>query len=139
MQALLPALLLVDRFGLRVNEDDAILDNRVIDADIVSPRIEGAAARQIEACVVPVAGEDAVADAAAMQWKTHVRAAVVDSIDLVTIGDDGNAVTASRDDARFIEFLDSSHTDEPVGGHSHSDPLSRDATRRPDLTPVSSS
>src|SRR5215207_3928440 len=45
--------------------------------DIVGPKIEGAAARQVEARVMPMAGQDAVLDAAAIERKAHMRAAVV--------------------------------------------------------------
>ena len=49
--------------------------------DIVGPEIEGAAARQIEARVMPMTGEDAVLDAAAIERKAHMRAAVVERED----------------------------------------------------------
>jgi hypothetical protein len=50
--------------------------------DIVSPEIEGAAARQIEARMMPMTSEDAVLDAAAIERKAHMRAAVVDRVHL---------------------------------------------------------
>jgi hypothetical protein len=52
--------------------------------DIVGPEIEGAAARQIEARVMPMTREDAVLDAAAIERKAHVRAAVVEREDAST-------------------------------------------------------
>ena len=48
---------------------------------IVGPQIEGAAAREIEAGVVPVAGQDAILNAAAVERKTHVRTAIVERKD----------------------------------------------------------
>jgi hypothetical protein len=45
---------------------------------VVGPQIEGAAAGEIEARVVPVAGEDPVLDAAAFERKAHVRTAIIE-------------------------------------------------------------
>src|SRR5215204_1191332 len=49
--------------------------------DIVSPEIEGAAARQIEARVMPMTREDAILYAAAIERKAHMWAAVVERED----------------------------------------------------------
>ena len=49
--------------------------------DIVSPEIERAAARQSEARVMPMTREDAILDAAAIERKAHMRAAVVERED----------------------------------------------------------
>src|SRR5439155_27180510 len=46
-------------------------------AQVVRPLVEGAAAAEVEPGVVPVAGQHAVTDAAAMEREAHVRAAVV--------------------------------------------------------------
>ena len=89
--------------------------------------------------MMPMAGEDAVADAATVQREAHMRAAVVDRVEPVAVGDHGDAVAASRDDARLIQLFDSSDANEPIGGHSHGNPLSRVAARRHELTHVSSS
>src|SRR5262249_58667346 len=48
---------------------------------VVCPQIEGTAAREIEAGVVPVAGKGAVLDAAAVQRKAPMRAAIVERRD----------------------------------------------------------
>ena len=56
--------------------------------DIVGPEIEGAAAREIEARVMPMASEDAVLDAAAIERKAHMRAAVVEREDASPVVDD---------------------------------------------------
>ena len=55
---------------------------------VVCPQIEGTAAREIEAGVVPVAGQGAVLDAAAIQWKAHMRAAIVEREDTIFVVDD---------------------------------------------------
>jgi hypothetical protein len=44
---------------------------------IVCPQIERAAASQLEASMVPMAGKDAIFDATAIQRETHVWAAIV--------------------------------------------------------------
>jgi hypothetical protein len=44
------------------------------DRYVVCPKIKGAAAFEIEASVVPMTGQDAVFDAAALQREAHVRA-----------------------------------------------------------------
>src|SRR5262249_56024970 len=55
---------------------------------VVRPQIEGAAAFQIEAGVVPMTGQDAVLDAAALERKTHVRATIVEGEDAPAVVDD---------------------------------------------------
>ncbi|MND07017.1 hypothetical protein D3C83_287590 [compost metagenome] len=47
----------------RIDVDDAVLDDGGIDLDVVGPGIECAAALQIKAGVMPMAGEDAVSNA----------------------------------------------------------------------------
>ena len=59
------------------NEDLAVLDPYLGGRHVVGPQIEGAAARHIEAGVVPGAGEHAVLDAALVQGEAEMRAAVV--------------------------------------------------------------
>ena len=55
---------------------------------IVRPQIEGAAAREIEAGVVPVAGQDTILNAAAVERKTHVWTAIVERKDTPAVVDD---------------------------------------------------
>ena len=55
--------------------------------NIVGPEIEGAAARQIEARVMPMTSEDAVLDAAAIERKPHMRTAVVEREDASAVID----------------------------------------------------
>src|SRR5262245_13011525 len=55
---------------------------------VVCPQIEGTATREIEAGVVPVTGQGAVLDAAAIQGKAHVRAAIVEREDTIFVVDD---------------------------------------------------
>jgi len=54
---------------------------------VVCPQIKGTATRKIEAGVVPVAGQGAVLNAAAIQGKAHVRAAIVEREDTTFVVD----------------------------------------------------
>ena len=66
---------------------------------VVGPQIEGAAARQIEARVMPMTGQDAVLDAAAIERKAHMRAAIVEGEDAPALVDDQDrAMTAVHDE-----------------------------------------
>ena len=58
------------------------------DRHVVRPQVEGAAAFEIEAGVVPVAGQDAVLDAAAIEREAHVRATIVEGEDAPAVVDD---------------------------------------------------
>jgi hypothetical protein len=64
------------------------------DADIVGPWVEGSATGQVEAGVVPVAGQDAVLDAASIERKAHVRAAVVHSVDALAVAEEDDRMTS---------------------------------------------
>ena len=55
---------------------------------VVGPQIEGAAAREIEACVMPVAGQNAIVDASAVERKAHVRTTIVKSEDTAAVVND---------------------------------------------------
>ena len=89
---------------------DRIVERRQVDEDVVAPHrdreaaklvgelVEGAARRQVEARVMPVAGQDPVADGAPMERKAHVRAAVVDCIHLVAVGEQAERVPAEAHD-----------------------------------------
>src|SRR5271166_605975 len=55
---------------------------------VVRPRVEGAAAFEIEAGVVPMTRQNAIRDAAARQREAHVRATIVESEDAPTVVND---------------------------------------------------
>src|SRR5262245_27517043 len=81
------------RTRIRVAEDGSHPDFAVTDfggaaRHVVCPQIEGAATREIEAGVVPVTGQGAVLDAAAIQGKAHMRAAIVEREDMTFVVDD---------------------------------------------------
>ena len=55
---------------------------------VVCPQIERTATREIEAGVMPVAGQGAVLNAAAIERKPHMRAAIVEGKDTIFVVDD---------------------------------------------------
>ena len=67
--------------------DLAVLDPRPGGRHVVGPQVERAAAFEIEAGMMPVAGEDAVLDAALVQRKAQMRAAVVERMHLALLVD----------------------------------------------------
>ena len=76
------------RRGLASHPHLAVDDAHGTNGHVVGPQIEGRAAAQIEPGVMPMTGEDAVLDAAAMERKAHVRAAVVEGDDVLAVGHD---------------------------------------------------
>ena len=89
---------------------DGILARTRVDVDIVLANldrkslqvvgelVERAARAEVEAGVMPVAGENPVRDGPAMQRKPHVGAAVVDGVDGVAVGEQAHRVPADSDD-----------------------------------------
>src|SRR5437879_13721691 len=65
------------------------------DRHFVSPGVEGAATFEIEASVVPVTGQDAVLDAAALEREAHVRAPIVEGEDTSVVVDDKDRTMAT--------------------------------------------
>ena len=68
-----------------------------IGGHIVGPEVEAAAAAEVEAGMMPVAGKDAVADRAPVEWKAHMRAAVVDGVDAVLVLKERQGVAVDLD------------------------------------------
>ena len=67
--------------------------------DVVRPQVKSAAAFEIEAGVMPMTGQDAVLDAAPLQWETHVRAPIVEGEDATAVvNNEDRAMTAMQDD-----------------------------------------
>src|SRR5262249_7318983 len=64
---------------------------------VVGPQVEGRPAAQVETGMMPVAGENAVLDAAAVERKTHMRAAVVERDYVLAIGHDKHRPAGSTD------------------------------------------
>src|SRR5207248_987770 len=80
---------------------------------VVGPQIEGAAARQREARMMPVAGQDAILDTAPFERETHMGAAIVERKDVTALlHEEDRAVTAMHDEPPFgLQFI------EAAGGH----------------------
>ncbi len=133
------AAVLLDR--LRVDEDVAVAHLGAKRRRVVGEGVQGAAAGEVELGVVPVAGEDAVGDGAAVQREAHVRAAVVDRVDLAFVEDDEDRVALGGNDleAVALEFGESADADGGSrsfgGGHDPSPPgpLSRQGEGSPEL------
>src|SRR5213078_90896 len=79
--------------GLHPDATIAQLDRA--DRHVVRPEVEGAAAFEIEASVVPVTGQDAVLDAAALEREAHVRAPIVEGEDAPAVVDDEDRTMAA--------------------------------------------
>jgi hypothetical protein len=68
---------------------------------VVCPQIEGTSAREIEAGVVPVAGQGAVLDVAAIQPKARWGAAIIEREDTIFVVDDEYWTVRSAGPAQF--------------------------------------
>jgi hypothetical protein len=74
---------------------------------VVRPQIEGTAAFEIEAGVMPMTGQNAVLDAAALERKAHVRATVVERKDApaVVYDEDRAMATVHNEPPLRLELL----------------------------------
>ena len=88
---------------------------------VVGPQIEGAAAREVEPRVVPMTGEDAVGDRAAVQRKAQMRAAIVhgEHAALVVDDEDRAASAANHHPPLRLQLLDRPGADEIVLSLTH--------------------
>ena len=86
--------------------DDAVFDPRLVPRHVVGPQIERATRAQIEARLMPMARQHAVAHAAAIERKTHVRTVVLDGVNGVAVGEYRDAAMGAghHDDAFLLEF-----------------------------------
>jgi hypothetical protein len=87
------------RSGIGVTErgfhpDVAIAHLDRADRYVVRPQVEGAAALEVEAGVVPMTAQDAVLDASALKWEAHVRATIVECEDAPAVVDDEDRTMA---------------------------------------------
>ena len=62
-----------------------IFDFGGVGLDVVGPDVEGIPTGKFESGVVPVAGQNPLVDGAFREGKAHVRAAVVDGVDLAVV------------------------------------------------------
>ena len=89
-QPLLPVACRVGMGELGLHPDLSVTHLDQVDWYIVRPQVEGAAAFDSEASVVPMTGQDAIFDAAALEREAHVGATIVE-------GDDASAVVDHED------------------------------------------
>ena len=82
----------------QVDVDVVALDLDREAAQVVGELVERAAGAEVEARVVPVAGQDPVGDRAAVERKAHVRAAVVDRVDVAVLDEEADRVAVEVDD-----------------------------------------
>ena len=75
---------------------------------VIGPQIEGTNAREIEASIVPVARQDAVLDAAAVEQKPHVRTTIVECEDAPAVMNDKDRTMCPAHDetALGLQLLD---------------------------------
>ena len=83
---------------------------------VVRPQVEGGAASKIEARMVPVAGEDAVLDRAAVERKAKVGTTVIEGQDLARVIDDEErrAGAAEHQFALGLELVQGADADQAV-------------------------
>ena len=88
---------------------------------VVCPQIEGAAARQLEARMMPMAGQDAVLDAAAIERETHMRAAIVEREHApAVVHEQDRAMAAAHDEPPLgFQLLEAARAHEIRGRHVH--------------------
>ena len=131
-QAALPARPPILAPGVEVDPDRAVAHLDRVDAHVVGEGVEGAAAAQVEARVVPVAGQDAVAAAATAQREAHVRAAVIDGVDGLLVVEERDPVAAAGHDdhALLAHVVERGDTNEvtALGGCSGSHGISSPAS-----------
>ena len=105
----------------RLDPDLAVTHLDRTGRDVIGPEIEGAAARQIEARVMPMTGQDAVLDAAAIERKAHVRAAVVEREDASPVIDhqDRGMATMHHEPTLGLQLGEAARAHEVRGRHIH--------------------
>lgn len=81
---------------------------------VVGPQIEGAAACEIEASVVPVAGQDAILEAAAVERKPHVWTAAVKREDApAVVNHEDRTMRPAHDEPPFgLQLLEAARANE---------------------------
>ena len=88
---------------------------------VVGPQVKGAAAREVKPRMVPMAGEDAIGDRAAVQREAQMRAAIIhrEHAALVVDHEDRAVPAAQNDPPLRLELLDRPGADEIVFSRTH--------------------
>ena len=83
---------------------------------VVGPQVERAAAREIEAGMVPMAGQDPILDTAAIEREAHVRASIVEREDAPALVNDehGRMAPLDEDSALGRQLGEAAGADEPA-------------------------
>src|SRR5262249_15753360 len=109
-----------------LHPDVAIAHLDRADRHVVRPQIEGAAAFEIEAGMVPMTGQNAVLDPAGLQRKAHMGATIVEGEDAATVVDDEDRpmATVHNEPALRFQLLKASRECELLVGrvHEHTSP-----------------
>ncbi len=107
----------------QIDVDVVALDLHREPAQVVRPLVERATGAQVEARVVPVAGEDPVGDRAAMERKAHVRTAIVDGVDLAALREQADRVAVEVDDepAGRVQLVERGGASALCGHYGHRD------------------
>jgi hypothetical protein len=107
--------------GLVPDPDLAVMQLDREGRHIVGPQIEGAAAREIEPRVVPMAGEDAVGNRAPVQREPEMRAAIVHGEHAALVVDDENraAPAGHHPPPLRLQLRDRPGADEIVSSLTH--------------------
>jgi hypothetical protein len=88
---------------------------------VVRPQIEGAAAFEIEAGVVPMTGQDAVLDAAALEREAHVRTPIIEGEDAPAVVHDKDRTTPAveNEPALRLQLIKAAREHEFPAWHVH--------------------
>jgi hypothetical protein len=74
------------------------------DRGVIRPQVKGATALEVEAGMMPMTGQDAVLDAAALERKAHVRAPIVEGKNAPAVEDDENRTMGSVHNEPALRF-----------------------------------
>jgi hypothetical protein len=84
--------------------------------NVICPRIEGSAGGEVEAGVMPVAGENAVGEGTPMQRESQVRTAVVEGVDAIVVADhqDRAAIALDHHHPFRLQLVEAGDPHEPL-------------------------
>ena len=84
--------------------------------DVIGPRIECPAGDEVEAGVMPVAGENAVGDGPPMQRESQVRTAIVERVDPIVVADHQDRAALALDHHHPLrpQLVEAGDTHEPL-------------------------
>jgi hypothetical protein len=118
----MPVLVAVGVSGARADPYHAVTDFDRRGRHVVGPWIERAAGSEIEARMVPMAGEDSVLDRAAMQRKAQVRATVIQREHAALVVHDDEWPVRPCCDGHLLsaQFFERTNADEFTVGHGPS-------------------